>query len=187
MVKVVRIPQILAAVALLAVAACSGPQGLSDTSGPAASLSAADRTFIAQAAYGSLGEVALGELAAEQAVTPEVRGFGQTMVQEHTRMNEDLIAIASAKGVTPPSAPDPGRQAVATQLGALEGAAFDRQYIDQQLAEHQTTLTLLEGQASTGQDPALRAFAQRYMPVVERHVAMLRQLQQITPTTSPQT
>jgi putative membrane protein len=143
-------------------------------------LSAADRTFIAQAAYGSLGEVALGELAASQATMPEVRNFGQMMVQEHTRMNEDLIAIASARGVTPPSAPDPGRQAVSAQLADLEGAAFDRQYVDQQLLDHQATLTLFRGHAANGQDPALRSFAARYAPVVERHVAMLRQLQAIT-------
>lgn len=115
----------------------------------------------------------------KKASNPEVRNFGQMMVQAHTRMNEDLIAIASAKGVTPPSAPDPGRQAVSAQLSALEGAAFDRQYIDQQLAEHQTTLTLLQGQVSTGSDPELQAFARRYIPVVQQHIAMLRQLQAI--------
>jgi putative membrane protein len=166
--------------AFFGLSACSGPSGLSDTSGPAASLSAADRTFIAQAAYGSLGEVALGEIAAEKALNPEVRGFGRTMVDEHTEMNEDLIAITSAKGVTPPSAPDPGRQAVASQLGELEGAAFDRQYVEQQLADHEATLTLFRNEANSGQDPELRAFAERYAPVIERHIGMLQGLRQIT-------
>src|SRR5688572_8798509 len=155
-----RVPAILVAVALLAAAAaCSSPSGLSETSGPAASLSATDRTFVSQAAYGSFGEVALGELAAERASSPAVREFGQVMVREHTRMNEELAAIASGKGVTPPTAPDPGRQAVGAQLGQLQGAAFDRQYVQQQLGDHETTLTLFQGEASSGQDPQLRAFA----------------------------
>jgi putative membrane protein len=176
--KLARVHAILVAVALLpAAAACSGPSGLSETSGPAASLSATDRTFVSQAAYGSLGEVALGELAVERASSPAVRQFGQRMVQEHTRMNEDLIAIASQKGVTPPSAPDPGRQAVSAQLGQLQGAAFDRQYVQQQLADHETTLTLFQGEASSGQDPQLRAFAREYAPVIQEHLAMLRQLE----------
>ena len=162
--------------AVLATAACSSPSGLSETTGPAASLSATDRTFISQAAYGSLSEVALGELAQEQAGSPAVRDFGRMMVAEHTKMNEDLIAIASAKGVTPPSAPDPGRQAVSAQLGELRGEQFDRQYVQQQLADHETTLTLFQGEAASGQDPALRAFASRYTPVVREHIAMLRQL-----------
>jgi putative membrane protein len=172
-----RVPAILAAVALLAAAACSSPSGLSETSGPAASLSATDRTFISQAAYGSFGEVALGELAAEQASSPAVRQFGQRMVQDHTRMNEELAAIASQKGVTPPTAPDPGRQAVGAQLAQLQGAAFDRQYIQQQLGDHETTLTLFQGEAETGQDPQLRAFARKYAPVIQEHIAMLRQLE----------
>jgi putative membrane protein len=178
MLKLPRALASLAAVALLATAAaCSSPSGLSDTSGPAASLSATDRTFISQAAYGSFGEIALGEVATERASSPAVREFGQMMVQEHTRMNEELAAIASEKGVTPPTAPDPGRQAVGAQLGELQGAAFDRQYIQQQLADHETTLTLFQGEIESGQDPQLRAFAQKYAPVVQEHVAMLRRLE----------
>jgi putative membrane protein len=172
-----NVPALLATAAFLAIAGCSSPQGLSDMSGAAASLSATDRTFISQAAYGSLSEVALGQLAMQQASNTEVRAFGQQMVNEHTRMNEDLIAIATSKGVTPPSAPDPGRQAVSAQLAQLEGAEFDRQYTTQQLADHEATLTLLQGEASSGQDPELRSFAERYVPVVEDHVAMLRRLQ----------
>lgn len=172
-----RAYSVLVALAVLATAACSGPSGLSETSGPAASLSAADRTFIAQAAYGSHGEVALGELAAQQAGSPAVRQFGQRMVQEHTRMNEQLIAIAAQDGVTPPSAPDPGRQAVSAQLGQLQGAAFDRQYVQQQLADHEATLTLFQEQAASGTDPELRAFAQAGVPIIEEHIAMLRRMQ----------
>ena len=97
-------------------------------------------------------------------------------------MNQDLIAIASAKGVTPPSAPDPGRQAVSAQLAELGGTQFDRQYIQQQLADHETTLTLFEGEAASGQDPALRAFAQRYRSEpYAQHIAMLRQLDRDAP------
>jgi putative membrane protein len=78
--------------------------------------SAADRAFASQAADGSFGKVASGELATERAGSPAVREFGRTMVQEHTRMNEELAAVASEKGVTPPTAPDPSRQAVSAQL-----------------------------------------------------------------------
>jgi putative membrane protein len=177
MLKLSRAYAFIAALALLATPACSSPSGLSETSGPAASLSAADRTFISQAAYGSHAEIALGELATERASSPAVREFGQMMVQEHTRMNEDLIAIASEKGVTPPSAPDPGRQAVSAQLGQYQGAEFDRQYIQQQLADHEATLTLFQNEAESGQDPQLRAFARKYAPVVQEHIAMLRRLE----------
>ena len=47
-----------AALGLAALSACASPMHMAETSGPAASLSATDRMFISEAAYGGLGEVA---------------------------------------------------------------------------------------------------------------------------------
>jgi putative membrane protein len=165
-----------AALALVLVSGCSGPMGLSNFSQETSSLSAADRNFVSQAAYGSLAEIQLGKLAQEKASNAAVREFGRTMVTEHTQMNEDLIKATSDKGVTPPTSTDDGREAVADAMEQLSGAEFDRQYIAEQLADHQTTLTLFENQAERGQDVQLRQFAQRYTPVVKRHVDSLRRM-----------
>jgi putative membrane protein len=162
--------------ALFIVAGCSSPFGLSDISQETSTLSAADRNFIAQAAYGSLAEVQLGRLAEQKAGNAAVREFGRMMATEHTRMNEDLIAIASKKGVTPPSSPDEGREAVADTLEQLSGNEFDRQYIPQQLADHEVELTLFENQSERGQDAELKQFAQQYTPVIQRHVNTLRRM-----------
>jgi putative membrane protein len=162
--------------ALVVLAGCSSPFNMSALSPETSSLSAADRNFISQAAYGSLAEVELGELAQNQASNAQVKDFGSRMVTDHTQMNKDLIALASNKGVTPPSSPDPGREAIGDMLGELSGPEFDRQYIPQQLADHETTLTLFQGQARRGQDVDLRQFAERYTPVVQRHVEMLRRM-----------
>lgn len=166
----------VASAALLGAAACSSPVGLSRTSGAASSLNAVDRTFVAQAAYGSLAEATLGRLATTRAGSEGVRDFGRMMVETHDRINRDLVAVASDKGIAPPTAPDPGRQAAAAALAEFSGPAFDRQYVPQQLADHEAELTILQGQVKYGQDADLRAFAQRTIPEVERHIAMLRRL-----------
>jgi putative membrane protein len=139
-------------------------------------VSAADQAFISQAAYSGTAEVALGELAASKASNPRVREFGQTMVEQHSQVNQELISIASSRGIVPPSAPDPGRQAVATALGNLSGMEFDQQYLAQQLAEHQVALALFQSEASNSQDPALRDFAARHATDIQNHIDMLRQL-----------
>jgi putative membrane protein len=162
--------------ALVVLSGCSSPFNLSDLSPQTSSLSAADRNFISQAAYGSLAEVELGQLAQKQASNAQVKDFGGRMVTEHTQMNKDLVALASNKGITPPSSPDPGRDAIGDMLEKLSGPEFDRQYIPQQLADHETTLTLFQGEARRGQDVELRQFAERYTPVVQRHVDMLRRM-----------
>jgi putative membrane protein len=162
--------------ALVVLAGCTSPFNMSDLTQDTSSLSAADRNFISQAPYGSLAEVDLGELAQKQASNAQVKDFGGRMVADHTQMNKDLVALASNKGVTPPSSADPGREAISDMLEQLSGPDFDRQYIPQQLADHETTLTLFQGQARRGQDVELRQFAERYTPVIQRHVEMLRRM-----------
>ena len=61
-------------------------------------------------------------------------------------------------------------------LQSLSGAEFDRQYVPQQLADHEATLGLFQIQSNRGQDIELRQFAQRYTPIIQRHVEMLRRM-----------
>jgi putative membrane protein len=173
-----------AALGLAALSACASPMHMTETSGPAASLSAADRTFISEAAYGGLGEVALGELAYRTGSDPGVRDFGQHMVQDHGQANERLINVSTAKGVAPPTKPDPGRMAVTEMLAKLSGDQFDQQYVAQQLADHEVSLTLYQAEANGGSDPDVKAFAQQAVPVIQRHIDMLKRLHVRTMSTT---
>ncbi|HEV7372975.1 DUF4142 domain-containing protein [Arenibaculum sp.] len=148
-------------------AAGTGASGVGTA--PTSALTVADQAFLTQAAYGGLAEVALGQLAMQRAASPDVRAFGQRMVEEHSRANAELVVLAEAKGMTPPTAPDEGRQAVVAALAALEGAEFDRQYLQQQLAEHQLAVALYDAEASGGTDPDVRTFASRWTPALRDH------------------
>jgi putative membrane protein len=173
-----------AALGIVALSACASPMHMTETSGPAASLSAADRTFISEAAYSGLGEVALGELASRKGGDPSVRDFGQRMIQAHSQANDQLIKIATSKGVTPPSKPDPGRMAVTEMLAKLSGDRFDQEYVTQQLADHEVSLTLYQAEASGGADPDLKAFAQQNVPIIQQHIDMLKRLHVRTMSTT---
>ena len=179
----------LAAVSAFALTACSGvdfapPMGSSGASssqassgsGSSSTMTVADQSFIAQAAYGSWGEIALGKLAQQQGASSAVRDLGQRMVTEHTRANEELAKLAQAKGVTPPTAPDPGRQAVSESMMQLRGANFDRQYLQQQLADHEVSIALFDAQSRNGTDPQLRSFATKWLPALQDHARHIRSL-----------
>src|SRR5438552_16844085 len=60
-------------------------------------LTMADRHFIKEAADGGLAEVELGQLAVEKASSDEVKKFGQRMVDDHGKANEQLKQIATSK------------------------------------------------------------------------------------------
>src|ERR671927_190101 len=112
---------LLAACALLAAAATTLPGGAqntnsdnsANTSGARANAKAAnanrgygkmaaDEKFATAAAVGGLAEVELGRLAAQKGASDEVRQFGQRMVDDHSKANQDLTQVASAKGLTLP-------------------------------------------------------------------------------------
>ena len=78
---------------------------------------------------------------------------------------------------TPPSSADLASQAKTAVTGALPGATFDKQYVSSQLDDHQEALQLLQNEAKSGQAPELKAFAEKYIPVVQRHIAELQDLQ----------
>ncbi|WP_051340853.1 DUF4142 domain-containing protein [Azospirillum halopraeferens] len=183
---------VLATAAVFALTACAANSDVSDLALPtesfgasaaagdasgasaATTLTVTDQSFLTQAAYGGLAEVATGQLAAERAASPTVRDLGRRMVSEHDMVNRELMALAQAKGMSPPTAPDMGRQATAAALGTLEGAEFDRQYLQQQLAEHAVAIALYDAQARGVGDPDVRAFAARWLPALRDHERQIR-------------
>jgi putative membrane protein len=74
-------------------------QGMSDASGQA---SMADKKFVKEALQGGMAEVQLGQLASQKGKSDDVKKFGQHMVEDHTRMGNDMKGVASQIGVSDP-------------------------------------------------------------------------------------
>jgi predicted outer membrane protein len=62
------------------------------------------------------------------------------------------------------------------KMGKLSGADFDREYIKQQVADHDKAVSLFEKQSKNGKDPELRAFADRTLPALKEHQQTVRNL-----------
>jgi putative membrane protein len=141
------------------------PSGKSD-------LSAADKRFIEDAAKGGMAEVQAGQLAAQKAQSPQVRSFAQMMVDDHTKANAELMQLASARNMTPPAELDRSHRSAMEKLQKQSGAEFDREYMKQQVADHKKTVALFEKQAKSGQDPQLKAWAEKTLPTLREHLKM---------------
>ncbi|MEJ0018521.1 MAG: DUF4142 domain-containing protein [Acetobacteraceae bacterium] len=161
-----RLPRVFAAAGLLGLAAL-----------PAfAAPSAADRDFMQKAAVGGLAEVQTAQLAQQRAGSPAIKEFAQRMIADHTQANTELQQLARQQSVTLPARPDAKEAAAEHRLTGLNGAAFDKAYVQQELQDHQQTVALFQKQASTGQDPALKAFAQKTLPTLQQHLQMVQAL-----------
>ena len=62
-----------------------------------------DRKFVEQAASGGMAEVKLGKLALEKGTSPTVKQFAQKLVDDHSKANDELQALASRKNMSLPT------------------------------------------------------------------------------------
>jgi putative membrane protein len=105
---------------------------------------------IAHIAYtAGLLDIQAAQLALKASQNKEVRDFAQNMVTDHTAVNDKALALVKKLKVTPEDN-DTSRaltkQAAdkAKELSALKGAAFDKAYVANEVAYHQTVNGALE-------------------------------------------
>lgn len=135
-----------------------------------------DQHFLHEAATGGMMEVELGRLAAERAASAEVKAFGQRMVTDHGKANQQLMQIATSKGITLPKALPAEKQRERDLFARLSGAEFDRMYMDHMVKDHKKDVSEFEKQAEKGTDTALRSFAQQTLPTLREHLTLAQSL-----------
>ena len=141
-----------------------------------AEMSSTDRTFATKAAEGGQAEVVLGQLATQKAASPQVRQFGQRMVTDHSKANQDLMAIAKQQNLTLPTKLNSEAMATEKRLQNESGKSFDKAYSQDMVQDHKQDIADFQKEANSGQDPALKGFAQKYLPVLQQHLQMAQQL-----------
>ena len=144
--------------------------------GAASGLSNADRKFAMEAAMGGMTEVELGRVATERGASDAVKQFGQRMVDDHSKANDDLKQWAATAGVTLPTALDAKHQAMVTKMSGLSGAAFDKAYSQAMVKDHVKDVALFQREADRGTDSGLKSFASSKLPTLREHLEMARSL-----------
>ena len=148
-------------------------------------LSAMDKQFMLKAAQGGMAEVQFGQIAIRKASSAIVRQYAQRMINEHTPVNQQLMALAARKGVTLPETIGAKNQAVKRQLYNLSGPAFDQAYIRAAgVQAHTEQANLFQSEIQNGSDRAVKAFASKVIPTVEGHLQMARAMTAGTATGS---
>lgn len=135
-----------------------------------------DRQAMQKLAQSDMAEIEAGKLAQQKASSPEVKKFGEHMVEEHSKMLEEGKALAQSKGVKPPAATDKKHQAALKKLQGASGDDFDRRYMAQMVEDHQDALKLAEKAAKDAKDPQLKQHAQKGAGHIKEHLAQARKL-----------
>jgi putative membrane protein len=139
-----------------------------------ASSGSEDIEFVLDAAKGGMAEVELGKLAADHAKNDEVKKFAQRMVDDHSKANDELKSIAEAKGIKLPADTDATHKATMRRLEKLNGAAFDRAYMQMMVGDHVKDVNEFKKESNSGRDSQVKAFASSKLPTLEEHLQQAR-------------
>lgn len=148
----------------------TGANGPAPSAKPAASaakagskLSSADKSFMMNAAKGGMMEVEMGKMAAQNGQSADVKKFGNRMVTDHSKANNELMALAKEEGVSLPGAKSPGKW------------KSDKNYMDDMVKDHQKDLAEFQKEAQSGTDPDVKAFAAKGAKMVSGHLKMAQE------------
>jgi putative membrane protein len=128
-------------------------------------------------------DIDAGKLAASMGSTSEVKKFGEQMVKDHTGVNKSAVELVTKLMVTPEDNPTAmslkkgGMENVAN-LRMLKGKAFDKPYIDHEVAYHEQVLEAMDKTLIPGaQNAELKALLIKVRPAFVAHLAHAKHLQ----------
>lgn len=121
------------------------------------------------------GDSAGGKMATTKGTTVDVKAFGTLMMRDHHALRVAGLDLVKKLNVTPtPPANDslPGKVKAAQDiLASMEkGAAWDKAYIDGEVATHQMVLGLIDAAQAAAQAPELKALLTKARPNIEMHL-----------------
>ena len=148
------------------------------TARQSAGTASSDAYFVKKAASGGMAEVELGQLAVKNGSSEQVKQFGQRMIDDHTKANDQLKQIASQEHVKLPTEPDQQDRATKARLEKLTGAQFDQAYMSEMVTDHKKDVAEFARESKSAKNPAIKDFAQQTLPVLREH---LKQAEQIAP------
>jgi putative membrane protein len=193
-----RISAHVSLISIIAIAACSkSEKPAADSAASAATTPAPDTAKPAAAAAPAINDAQIahiavtanaidstaGALAKKKASAKAVKDFAQTMVSDHAGVNKQAVALATKLNVTPEDN-DVSKQLTAgaeqniANLQSLSGAAFDKAYIDHEVAYHQAVLDALDKTLiPSAQNADLKALLVKVRPAFVAHLDRAKSIQ----------
>jgi len=144
-------------------------------------LSWGDRRFVTKAADAGQAELQVAQLATQRASNPEVRNFAQELIEAHSKVNSELMNIASEKNVKIEADDDKDR--FYKRLSKKAGAEFDQEFVEHMIDGHERDIKMFEKAAQDAKDADIRSFAAKHVDHLRGHLQTAEGLRQsVLPT-----
>jgi putative membrane protein len=138
---------------------------------------ATDEDFMTNTAMAGTDEIEFSKLASTKSTNAEIKKFAQMMITDHTKAATELKALAAKKKVTLPTDMDSSHKSDFDSLKSQTGADFDKAYVDDMVSDHEKAVSDFESKAKNATDPEVKAFAEKTLPVLQKHLDAIKAIQ----------
>ena len=128
-------------------------------------------------------DVDYGNLAVKKTKNAEVKAFAETMIRDHTAVNAKATALAKKLGMTP-EASDTSKSLKSdsekemAKLKAIDGAEFDKAYIDNEVVYHESVIGALDKVLlPNAKNAELKSLLESGRPIFVSHLDHAKHLQ----------
>ena len=131
-------------------------------------------------------DIDAGKLAKSRSTNKEVKAFAELMITDHTGVNKSATDLVTRLKVTPQNNPTSqslkaGGDKNLAHLKTLKGAAFDKAYVDREVAYHQQVIDALDKTLIPGAtNDELKALLIKVRPAFVAHLEHAKHLQSLT-------
>ncbi|GAA3471410.1 MULTISPECIES: DUF4142 domain-containing protein [Nonomuraea] len=159
----------LVAAAVTVLLVLPGPPAATSTAAPTTS----DQDLLIKVRQAGLWEIPTGQQAQQRALSRRVKDVGRHLVEDHLKLDKEVIAVASRLGVVLPSQPSADQQRWMAQLSTKSGAAYDRDFANLLRAAHGKVFSVIALVRAGTRNDEIRRFAQKSNAFVLKHMTLL--------------
>lgn len=139
-------------------------------------MAATSNDFVDEAAQSGITEIEAGKLALQKSGSADVKTFAQHMIDDHTKANQALMALAKKHDL---EVPDDAALLDKAKKAILEmrDESFDKAYANNQVNAHEKAVELFKKESTSSDNAELKAFATEKLPTLEQHLQKAKELQ----------
>lgn len=165
---------------LLIASPLAGPQGpppAPTSNMPAINANVSSQEFVSKAAVSDKYEISAAKIAEERTHNPAIDRFAARMIQDHSQSTAKLERVVANSGrLHLPAELDAQHRGLIKELRRLGKRQFEVTFAQQQVQAHEDAVALFTAYRNNGDNPRLKRFASKILPIIRHHLDMARSL-----------
>lgn len=134
------------------------------------SLSPDDQKILNEVIEGNYSEIEAGKLVQEKGTSASVKDFGKRLSDDHKILNDQIKTWASKNEIKIPASMTEAQKAELTALSKLSGAAFDKDFLQSDMADHQKDVERMQRYIETAKNSEVKVLIVKVLPILENHL-----------------